>query len=193
MSKTYGDKPLVFAFDGDGEEYMIGSEVHSCLQDFCSTSKNSPLVSCSGGQLLAPFPWSPVQEVPWLGQKELDQRWEAQAHRHGSLSGWSSPPRHCNDSNVKNCYVSFAARHLLDNISTAGKGGWGPACWKVNSWLQASFKAFGWKSNLKTILKLSHRDDQFKGNAGNSDTPKLDKPKVTRSFNCEYYESFNPC
>ena len=28
MSKTYGDKPLVFAFDGDGEEYMIGSEVH---------------------------------------------------------------------------------------------------------------------------------------------------------------------
>ena len=27
MSKTYGDKPLVFAFDGDGEQYMIGSEV----------------------------------------------------------------------------------------------------------------------------------------------------------------------
>lgn len=98
-----------------------------------------------------------------------------------------------NDSNVKNCNFLFAARHLLDNISTAGKGGWGPACWKVNSWWQASFKAFGWKSNLKTILKLSHRDDQFKGNAGNSDTPKLDKPKVTRSFNCEYYESFNPC
>ena len=27
MTKTYGDKPLVFAFDGDGEQYMIGSEV----------------------------------------------------------------------------------------------------------------------------------------------------------------------
>ena len=73
MSKTYGDKPLVFAFDGDGEEYMIGSEVHSCLHDSCSVPKVH-LVSCSGGQLLAPFPWSPVQEVPWLGQKELDQR-----------------------------------------------------------------------------------------------------------------------
>ena len=28
MTKTYGDKPLVFAFDGDGEQYMIGSEVN---------------------------------------------------------------------------------------------------------------------------------------------------------------------
>ena len=28
MTETYGDKPLVFAFDGDGEQYMIGSEVN---------------------------------------------------------------------------------------------------------------------------------------------------------------------
>merc|ERR1712223_1456953 len=34
MSKTYGDKPLVFAFDGDGEEYMIGSEVGNYLRLF---------------------------------------------------------------------------------------------------------------------------------------------------------------
>ena len=27
---------------------------------------------------------------------------------------------------------------------------------------------------------LLHRDDQFKGNAGNSDTPKLDKPKIIK-------------
>ena len=27
MTKTYGDKPLVFAFEPNGEQYMIGSEV----------------------------------------------------------------------------------------------------------------------------------------------------------------------
>ena len=34
MSKTYGDKPLVFAFDGDGEQYMIGSQVGNYLRLF---------------------------------------------------------------------------------------------------------------------------------------------------------------
>ena len=40
--------------------------------------------------------------------------------------------------------------------------------------------------DLQTLLRLldltlfPHRDDQFKGNAGNSDTPKLDKPKVLK-------------
>ena len=29
-------------------------------------------------------------------------------------------------------------------------------------------------------LTFFHRDGQFKGNAGNSDTPKLDKPKVIK-------------
>ena len=34
MPKTYGDKPLVFAFDGDGEQYMIGSQVGNYLRLF---------------------------------------------------------------------------------------------------------------------------------------------------------------
>lgn len=34
MTKTYGDKPLVFAFDGDGEQYMIGSEVNILRPNF---------------------------------------------------------------------------------------------------------------------------------------------------------------
>jgi len=32
MVKTYGEKPLVFRFDDDGEEYMIGSEVGNYLR-----------------------------------------------------------------------------------------------------------------------------------------------------------------
>ena len=27
MTKTYGEKPLIFAFEENGEQYMIGSEV----------------------------------------------------------------------------------------------------------------------------------------------------------------------
>ena len=27
MSKTYGEKPLIFSFEENGEQYMIGSEV----------------------------------------------------------------------------------------------------------------------------------------------------------------------
>ena len=27
MSKTYGEKPIIFAFEENGEQYMIGSEV----------------------------------------------------------------------------------------------------------------------------------------------------------------------
>ena len=189
MSKTYGDKPLVFAFDGDGEEYMIGSEVHSCLHDSHSASKNSPSPLLRWATTYA----FSVEPCTRSSPAWPEGTWPTM--RGASSSTWVTLRLvfATNDSNVKNCNFLFAARHLLDNISTAGKGGRGPACWKVNSWWQASFKAFGWKSNLKTILKLSHRDDQFKGNAGNSDTPKLDKPKVTRSFNCEYYESFNPC
>ena len=27
MAKTYGEKPIIFAFEENGEQYMIGSEV----------------------------------------------------------------------------------------------------------------------------------------------------------------------
>ena len=32
--KTYGDKPIIFRFDGDDNEYMIGSEVGNYLRFF---------------------------------------------------------------------------------------------------------------------------------------------------------------
>jgi len=34
MSKTYGEKPLIFAFEENGEQYMIGSEVGNYLRLF---------------------------------------------------------------------------------------------------------------------------------------------------------------
>ena len=69
MTETYGDKPLVFAFDGDGEQYMIGSEVNI----FHPIRIHNDQI-LKGGQLFASVPWSPVQEVPWVGEEEPDQR-----------------------------------------------------------------------------------------------------------------------
>jgi SWI/SNF-related matrix-associated actin-dependent regulator of chromatin subfamily B protein 1 len=34
MGKTYGEKPIVFRFEENGEEYMIGSEVGNYLRLF---------------------------------------------------------------------------------------------------------------------------------------------------------------
>jgi len=34
MGKTYGEKPIVFKFEENGEEYMIGSEVGNYLRLF---------------------------------------------------------------------------------------------------------------------------------------------------------------
>ena len=34
MSKTYGEKPIIFSFEEGGEEYMIGSEVGNYLRLF---------------------------------------------------------------------------------------------------------------------------------------------------------------
>ena len=31
MAKTYGEKPIIFAFEENGEQYMIGSEVTSLI------------------------------------------------------------------------------------------------------------------------------------------------------------------
>ena len=33
MGKTYGEKPIVFRFEENGEEYMIGSEVRFPRRD----------------------------------------------------------------------------------------------------------------------------------------------------------------
>ena len=60
MSKTYGDKPLVFAFDGDGEQYMIGSEVkqstvHLSLYNF-SNAKVGNYLRLFRGALYKKFP-----------------------------------------------------------------------------------------------------------------------------------------
>ena len=31
MAKTYGEKPIIFSFEENGEEYMIGSEVSELM------------------------------------------------------------------------------------------------------------------------------------------------------------------
>ena len=31
MAKTYGEKPIIFSFEENGEQYMIGSEVSLVL------------------------------------------------------------------------------------------------------------------------------------------------------------------
>ena len=35
MAKTYGEKPIIFAFEENGEQYMIGSEVTIIVEHFC--------------------------------------------------------------------------------------------------------------------------------------------------------------
>ena len=35
MAKTYGEKPIIFAFEENGEQYMIGSEVTVTVEYFC--------------------------------------------------------------------------------------------------------------------------------------------------------------
>lgn len=35
MAKTYGEKPIIFAFEENGEQYMIGSEVTITVEHFC--------------------------------------------------------------------------------------------------------------------------------------------------------------
>ena len=59
MTETYGDKPLVFAFEGDGEQYMIGSEVN-----ICHLIRIHYEQILEGGQLSASVQGNPVQEVP---------------------------------------------------------------------------------------------------------------------------------
>ena len=71
MSKTYGDKPLVFAFDGDGEEYMIGSEVNSCLHDSCSASKKFTLSPAQVGNYLRLFRGALYKKFPGLARRNL--------------------------------------------------------------------------------------------------------------------------
>ncbi len=38
MAKTYGEKPIIFAFEENGEQYMIGSEVTITVEDFCQVT-----------------------------------------------------------------------------------------------------------------------------------------------------------
>ena len=72
MSKTYGDKPLVFAFDGDGEEYMIGSEVHSCLHDSCAHIPKVHLLSpAQVGNYLRLFRGALYKKFPGLARRNL--------------------------------------------------------------------------------------------------------------------------
>merc|ERR1712012_199562 len=110
MSKTYGDKPLVFAFDGDGEEYMIGSEV---------------------GNYLRLFRGALYKKFPGLARRNLtnDERRKLIDMGHSQ--------------HVTSSTISLLLAREVEDL-------------------------------------LAGRDDQFKGNAGNSDTPKLDKPKVIK-------------
>jgi len=110
MTKTYGDKPLVFAFDGDGEQYMIGSEV---------------------GNYLRLFRGALYKKFPGLARRNLtnDERRKLIDMGHSQ--------------HVTSSTISLLLAREVEDL-------------------------------------LAGRDDQFKGNAGNSDTPKLDKPKIIK-------------
>ena len=143
MSKTYGDKPLVFAFDGDGEQYMIGSEVkqstvHLSLYNFSNAKV---------GNYLRLFRGALYKKFPGLARRNLtnDERRKLIDMGHSQLA-----------TSLKSYNISLLLAREVEDL-------------------------------------LAGKDDQFKGNAGNSDTPKLDKPKVRRSFNSNYRKSFNPC
>ena len=49
MAKTYGEKPIIFAFEENGEQYMIGSEVIDHFSDYDFT-----YIDTLGGQLPPP-------------------------------------------------------------------------------------------------------------------------------------------
>ena len=113
MPKTYGDKPLVFAFDGDGEQYMIGSEVGKYLRLF-------------SGHLYKKF--------PGLARRKLtnDERRKLIDMGHSQLA-----------TSLKSYNISLLLAREVEDL-------------------------------------LAGKDDQFKGNAGNSDTPKPGPPKVIK-------------
>ena len=113
MPKTYGDKPLVFAFDGDGEQYMIGSEVGKYLRLF-------------SGHLYKKF--------PGLARRNLthDERRKLIDMGHSQLA-----------TSLKSYNISLLLAREVEDL-------------------------------------LAGKDDQFKGNAGNGDTPKPGPPKVIK-------------
>ena len=68
MAKTYGEKPIIFAFEENGEQYMIGSEVIDHFSDYDFT-----YIDTLGGQLPPPVQRSSLQNVSRTSQKKSDK------------------------------------------------------------------------------------------------------------------------
>ena len=71
MAKTYGEKPIIFSFEENGEQYMIGSEVHSCLHDSCSVPKVHLLSPAQVGNYLRLFRGALYKKFPGLARRNL--------------------------------------------------------------------------------------------------------------------------
>lgn len=60
--RTYGDKPISFQLEENGEYYCVGSEVsHTIFSQLNTKPKHDSLL---GGQLPAPLPRFPLQKIP---------------------------------------------------------------------------------------------------------------------------------
>ena len=142
MSKTYGDKPLVFAFDGDGEQYMIGSEVkqstvHLSLYNFSNAKV---------GNYLRLFRGALYKKFPGLARRNLTNDERRKLIDMGTYHPHHNPhhphPPHIlviiTISTILTTITiiiiivrSLAARNLFNNLPAAGKRGRGSPCRKV--------------------------------------------------------------
>lgn len=69
-TRTYGDKPIQFQLEENGEYYCVGSEVRKCI--FLNFPKQTNFLLL-GRQLPAPVQGLIVQEVPGHDPKDVDQ------------------------------------------------------------------------------------------------------------------------
>ena len=71
MAKTYGEKPIIFAFEENGEQYMIGSEVISLYRTFLEKFKILNFTIFQVGNYLRLFRGALYKKYPGLARRNL--------------------------------------------------------------------------------------------------------------------------
>lgn len=65
--RTYGDKPLSFQLEENGEYYYVGSEVRTFVVQMGAIRLLLNMCCFLGRKLFAAIPRIFIQEVPWNG------------------------------------------------------------------------------------------------------------------------------
>lgn len=73
--RTYGDKPLSFQLEENGEYFYVGSEVSiifGCVRlHVTGITKTNRIFCLAGRKLFAALPGLPLQEVPGYGAEDV--------------------------------------------------------------------------------------------------------------------------